>query len=213
MAEKPQRSAADFLPKHRTLASLERAAAGCQGCDLYQNATQTVFGEGDDSADLVLVGEQPGDQEDRLGHPFIGPAGRILDRALADAGIGRARAYVTNAVKHFKWIRRGKLRLHKRPEDREIEACYPWLMAEVALLRPRVVVCLGVTAARAAFGRTVRLKDYRGSFVPTRLSPATFVTIHPSAILRLPEHEQRQQEYRRFVDDLRRVGARLENEA
>src|SRR5918992_6236653 len=157
-------SAADFLPEHRSLNSLREAASTCQGCALYQDATQTVFGEGRSNAKVVFIGEQPGDEEDRSGRPFVGPAGRLLNRALVEAGIDRTAVYITNAVKHFKWEPRGRRRIHKKPQDREIKACKPWLVNEIELIRPQVVVCLGVTAATAAFGKAVRLKDYRGHF-------------------------------------------------
>jgi uracil-DNA glycosylase family protein len=202
-------SAADFLPEHRSLNSLREAASTCQGCALYQDATQTVFGEGRQDANVVFIGEQPGDEEDRAGRPFVGPAGRLLDRAMVAAGIDRQAAYITNAVKHFKWETRGKRRIHKKPQDREIKACKPWLVNEIELIRPQVVVCLGVTAATAAFGKAVRLKDYRGHFFQSPLSDATFVTTHPSALLRVQEEETRQLEYRRFVDELRLVQSRL----
>ena len=204
------RSATPFLPATHTLAALRTAAARCQGCELYRRATQTVFGEGDPGARAVFIGEQPGDLEDRLGHPFVGPAGRLLDRALAATGLAREQVYVTNAVKHFKWEPRGKRRLHKRPDDGEIRACHPWLHEEIALIRPAVVVCLGVTAAHAAFGRAVRLKDYRGHFIATPLAEATFVTLHPSAILRLPPNADREVAFDEFAADLARVAARLE---
>jgi DNA polymerase len=205
-------SAIDFLPERLTLNTLREAASGCRGCALYQDATQTVFGEGRQDAKIVFIGEQPGDEEDRSGRPFVGPAGRLLDRALVDAGIDRKTAYVTNAVKHFKWEPRGKRRIHKKPQDREIKACKPWLISEIEVLHPRAVVCLGVTAATAAFGKTVRLKDYRGHFFQTPLSEATFVTTHPSALLRLPDERTRQLEYGRFVDDLRQVKSQLQEE-
>jgi DNA polymerase len=206
-------SAADFIPEEFTLAGLQAAAAGCHGCELYRRATQTVFGEGDTSAKLVLIGEQPGDKEDLSGHPFVGPAGGLLDRALEEAGIPRGETYVTNAVKHFKWELRGKRRLHKKPSEREIDACTPWLLAEVTALQPRVVVCMGTTAVRAAFGKNLRLSDHRGRFSPSRLSADTYITIHPSAILRLHGREEwrddYQREYARFVHELRQVRARL----
>lgn len=181
---------------------MRTAAVECQGCDLYKRATQTVFGEGPRGARWVLVGEQPGDWEDRLGHPFVGPAGRLLERALADAGVPRAAVYITNAVKHFKWTARGKRRLHQRPREGEIDACRPWLVAELKVLKPRVLVCLGATAARAAFGRAVTLKEFRGRYTETPLAVATFVTIHPSAILRL-DGPARADAYATFVADLR----------
>ncbi len=206
---RPTRSAADFLPARRTRASLLQAAAGCQGCDLYRNAVQTVFGDGEIGAALFFIGEQPGDSEDRLGHPFVGPAGRLLNEALAAAGLAREGVYVTNAVKHFKWQPRGKRRMHKAPDELEIRACAPWLVEELALVRPRVVVCLGVTAARAAFGKPVRLKDLRGSFSESALFPVTFVTTHPAAIVRLIDTDDRHRERDRFVVDLKALGAWL----
>jgi uracil-DNA glycosylase len=195
------RSAADFLPPRLTLSALSAAAANCKGCDLYKRATQTVFGEGPRRASIIFVGEQPGDQEDRQGQPFVGPAGKLLATALTDVGIARDAVYITNAVKHFKWIARGKRRLHQRPREGEIDACRPWLEAELQVLKPRVLVCLGATAARSAFGRVVRLGDYRGQFHASALAPATFVTWHPSAILRERE-PRRSRIYAAFVADL-----------
>lgn len=197
-------STAAFLPARLSLPALRAAAAGCTGCELYKRATQTVFGEGPRNAPLVFVGEQPGDQEDLQGHPFVGPAGKLLASALAQAGISREAVYITNAVKHFKWTARGKRRLHERPREGEIDACRPWLLAELKVVKPRVLVCLGTTAARSAFGHIVRLKDYRGRFSESELSSATFVTIHPSAILRLREPE-RTREYNLLVDDLKQL--------
>lgn len=195
-------TAAAFLPASRSLTALRAAAARCRGCDLYRHATQTVFGAGPAHARLLLIGEQPGDREDRDGRPFVGPAGALLDRALAQANIARKEVYVTNAVKHFKWERRGKRRLHKHPEDREIVACHPWLAAEIAAVKPQVVVCLGVTAARAVFERVVRLKDLRGSFHPSPLAELTLVTTHPAALLRLPAAATRKRAFREFVAEL-----------
>lgn len=207
--EAAARSAADFLPARLSLPALRAAAAECRGCDLYRNATQTVFGEGPREAAVMVVGEQPGDQEDRKGHPFVGPAGRVLDRALDEAGLPRADVYVTNAVKHFKWIARGKRRLHQKPREGEIDACNPWLAAELRVVKPQVLVCLGTTAARAAFGRNVRLKDYRGTITATPLASRTLVTIHPSAILRLIQESERAAEYARFVEDLKHVASAI----
>jgi len=167
MAKLRQSSAADFLPKQRTLESLRAAARSCKGCDLYKNATQTVFGEGPKDATVMLVGEQPGDMEDRQGHPFVGPAGRLLDKALAEARIPRDEVYITNAVKHFKWIHRGKRRLHQKPSIRQVIACKPWLEAEIQAIHPKVVVCLGATAALSMVGRTVRITQERGKFFDT----------------------------------------------
>jgi uracil-DNA glycosylase len=181
----------------------------CTGCDLYQYATQTVFGEGPQTAGIIFVGEQPGDQEDLQGHPFVGPAGRMLDKALEEAGITRRQTYVTNAVKHFKWEPQGKRRKHKRPSAAEMAACRPWLAAEVDLIRPKILVCLGVTAAQSVFRRTVRLGEERGKFYKTELTPEVFITIHPSSLLRHPTREQQEEEYRRFVSDLRLVHRKL----
>ncbi len=205
-------SAATFLPEDKSLDALREAAAACEGCALYQDATQTVFGEGRSNAKVVFIGEQPGDEEDRSGRPFVGPAGRLLNRGLVEAGIDRTAVYITNAVKHFKWEPRGRRRIHKKPQDREIKACKPWLVSEIEALRPQVVVCLGVTAATAVFGKPVRLKDTRAQFFQTPLSEATFVTTHPSALLRVQEEDTREIEYRRFVGELKLVQSRLANE-
>jgi uracil-DNA glycosylase len=176
---------------------------------LYKQATQTVFGEGAAHAAIVLVGEQPGDQEDRAGHPFVGPAGKLLDKALGEAGIDRRDLYVTNAVKHFKWEPQGKRRKHKKPSAAEIAACRPWLEAEVQVIHPRVVLCLGATAAQSVFAKTVRLSEMRGRAWTTPLAATVFVTVHPSAILRHPEPAQREQEYRCFVQDLQHIASYL----
>ena len=210
---RPARSAAPFIPAKLTVAALQEAASTCTGCELYKQATQTVFGEGAGHAEIILVGEQPGDQEDRAGHPFVGPAGHILDKALAEAGIARHDVYVTNAVKHFKWEPQGKRRKHKKPSAAEIAACRPWLEAEVKVLGPRVIVCLGVTAAQSVFGKLVRLNEIRGKSWSTAMGSNVFVTVHPSAILRHPESAQRAEEYRRFVQDLRRIGKFLKDQA
>ena len=195
------------------MAELRESAAGCTGCDLYKQATQTVFGEGSVHASLLFVGEQPGDQEDLAGKPFVGPAGRILDKALAESGIARREVYVTNAVKHFKWEPQGKRRKHKKPSAAEIAACRPWLEAETQLVKPRVVVCLGVTAAQSVFGKAVRLNELRGRAWSTPLSDTVFVTVHPSALLRHPDPAEREREYGRFVDDLRSIQAHLRSKA
>lgn len=208
MSEKPQ-GAQVFLPSERTITSLSRASAHCRGCGLYRDATQTVFGEGAPDAGVVLVGEQPGDQEDRRGHPFVGPAGRMLSRALDEAGIGSDATYITNAVKHFKWELRGKRRIHKRPSQVEISACRPWLEAELEAIRPKVLVCLGVTAASSVFARRVRISDYRDRLVSSPLAENTLVTTHPAAIVRLQEPGPRHSEYARFVEALGRVAARI----
>jgi DNA polymerase len=192
-----------------TLKSVRDSARDCQRCDLYKRATQTVFGEGPSKADLMMIGEQPGDSEDLAGHPFVGPAGKLLDRALQDAGIDRARVYVTNVVKHFKWEPRGKRRIHAKPNSAEITACRPWLETEIALVKPRVVVCLGATAAQALLGRAFRVTQHRGRFVPSPLAPRVTATVHPSSILRAPDDEARHAEMRRFVQDLKRVAREL----
>lgn len=192
-------SAARFLPESHDLGSLRSAAAGCEGCDLFRNATQTVFGEGPGRARYMLVGEQPGDQEDRQGHPFVGPAGRILDRGLEEAGMDRDEVYVTNAVKHFSFTERGKRRIHQKPTAAEIEACRPWLDAELAAVRPGVVVVMGATAARSLLGRAFRVTRQRGEPVPMGDALAV-ATIHPSAVLRAPDRDAA---YAGFLADLR----------
>ena len=180
--------AADFIPPKPTLPELREAAAGCRGCDLWVNATQTVFGEGPRSADVILVGEQPGDQEDRAGHPFVGPAGKLLDTSLQQAGIDRARVYVTNSVKHFKFVQieRGR-RLHKKPTAAEIRACTPWLQEEVRLVKPRAIVALGATAAPALLGKQLRVTRDRGKPIPSEWAEAVVATVHPFAVLRAPD--------------------------
>jgi len=195
------------------MAQLRESAAGCTGCDLYKCATQTVFGEGAGRASIILVGEQPGDQEDLVGRPLVGPAGKILDKALAEAGIVRRDLYVTNAVKHFKWEPQGKRRKHKKPTATEIAACRPWLEAEIEVVKPRVIVCLGVTAAQAVFGKAVRLNEMRGRPWSTSIAPIVFVTVHPSAVLRHPDAVERDREYRGFVEDLRSIRLHLQLKA
>jgi uracil-DNA glycosylase len=202
-------SARDFLPPRITLASLRQAARTCRGCPLFRRATQTVFGEGRAGARLALVGEQPGNDEDREGRPFVGPAGRILDRALEAAGIARSDTYVTNVVKHFKWEPRGKRRIHKRPGAREIGACLPWLEHEMRVVQPQVLVCLGATAAQALLGRGFRVTAQRGRALATRFG-RTVATIHPSSILRLPDAGDRRREMGRLTRDLQ-VAASLLN--
>lgn len=198
-------TAAEYIPEHLTPRALREAVQSCRGCDLYAHATQAVFGEGPNSAEIVFVGEQPGDEEDRQGHPFVGPSGKLLDRALVDAGIDRSLVYVTNAVKHFKFEERGKRRLHKKPNAMEIRACRPWLEAEVNLIQPKILVCSGATAAQSIFGSTYRLTKERGQFVQNSWAPHVTSTVHPSAILRAPDEEQRHIEYEKFVDDLKKV--------
>ena len=201
-------SGANFLPRELSLPALQEAAAGCKGCDLWKLGTQTVFGEGRESAGVMFVGEQPGDQEDRAGKPFVGPAGRLLDRALAEAGINRSVTYVTNAVKHFKWQERGKRRIHQKPTWAEITACRPWLEAELAVVQPQVLVLLGATAAQSLLGREFRVTQNRGTLVESNLAEAVTATIHPSAILR-GDSEQRETQFAAFVDDLRFVASLL----
>ncbi|MDX6509660.1 MAG: uracil-DNA glycosylase [Gaiellaceae bacterium] len=201
-------SAADFLPSRITLPALRDAVQGCRGCPLYENATQAVFGEGARSAAVLLVGEQPGDQEDLAGRPFVGPAGKLLDRALEEAGIDRKSAYVTNAVKHFKWEARGKRRIHAKPSWSEVAACRPWLEAELAVVKPTVLVLLGAVAAQGLLGSQFRVTKQRGELVDSPLAPHVTATIHPSAILR-GEPADRERELSRLVDDLRKVAALL----
>jgi uracil-DNA glycosylase len=201
-------SAEEYLPEKRSLPSLREAAADCRGCSLYRNATQTVFGDGPASAEVVLVGEQPGDQEDRQGRPFVGPAGKLLDRALADAGIDRRKVFITNVVKHFKFAPRGKRRIHKRPSAEEVRACAPWFRAELAAVNPTGLVALGATAAQDLFGRSFRVTKERGKRLDSDLAPVVMATIHPSAILRA-EDEDRPVEYDRFVKDLRTLAREI----
>ncbi|SRR6266571_2505618 len=205
-----QRSSAhDLIPDRPSIPKLADASAGCRACDLYEGATQTVFGEGPSSAEIMLVGEQPGDREDIEGHPFVGPAGRLLDRALDEAGIERGHVYITNVVKHFRFEPRGKRRIHKKPNAEQIGACRPWLEAELAVVRPKVVVCLGATAAQALIGRQFRVTQHRGQFVDTPLEPLVTATVHPSSILRAPDDRSRHAEMESFVRDLRTVAGAL----
>jgi DNA polymerase len=207
-------SAADFLPVRLTLPALRRAAAGCRGCHLWKIGTQTVFGEGARSPTIMIVGEQPGDQEDRAGHPFVGPSGRLLDSALEQAGLDRKEAYVTNAVKHFKWVpdATGKRRIHKTPNASEIRACHPWLDAEMAVLKPRVILALGATAGRALFGPTFRVTAQRGKALRTPFAEVGFATVHPSAVLRAPSALRAEAE-QTFVADLKKVARYLARRA
>jgi uracil-DNA glycosylase family protein len=190
----------------RTLRALREAAVHCRACPLWRCGTQTVFGEGAAHARVMLVGEQPGDQEDRQGHPFVGPAGGILNRALEEAGIDRRQTYVTNAVKHFKWVEgRGKRRIHQKPNSLEVSACRPWLLAEIELLKPEIVVCMGATAAQALLGRQFKVTQRRGELVTSSFAPQIVATVHPSSILRAPDDDTRHRELRRFVADLKIV--------
>jgi len=199
-------SAAEYLPRALNLGALREAAAGCRACPLWRTATQTVFGEGLERADLMLVGEQPGDREDREGRPFVGPAGRLLDDALEAAEIDRTRAYVTNVVKHFKWQARGKRRIHQKPSWSELSACRPWLEAELRVVRPRALVLLGATAAQSLLGREFRVTRQRGELLDSDLAELVLATVHPSAILRA---EDRESEFQAFVRDLKVVAAAL----
>jgi DNA polymerase len=201
-------SAAPLVPEKPSLPKLREAAAGCTACDLYKDATQTVFGEGAAAAETMFVGEVPGDQEDIQGRPFVGPAGKLFDEALEDAGIDRATVYVTNVVKHFKWTGRGKRRIHQKPNASEVAACRPWLDAELAVVEPRVLVCLGATAAQALLGRQFRVSKQRGVPVDSELAEHVLATVHPSSILR-GEPETREQQYAAFVDDLKAVAKLL----
>jgi uracil-DNA glycosylase family protein len=193
----------EFLPDERDLASLGRAAARCRGCSLYLRATQTVFGEGPTTARVVVVGEQPGDHEDRQGRPFVGPAGRILDDALAEAGLDRSSVYLTNAVKHFSFEERGKRRIHKKPRASEVKACRPWLEAELEAIRPHVLVLLGATASQAVFGARFRVSQERGKLLKSPLAPVVLATAHPSSILRAPDDAARDAALEALVSDLR----------
>src|SRR4051794_31979096 len=207
-ADAPSGSAADFLPARRSLPALREAAAGCRGCHLWQIGTQTVFGEGSPDAEVMFVGEQPGDAEDKAGKPFVGPAGRVFDDALVEAGIDRSVTYVTNAVKHFKWQARGKRRIHQKPNWTEMTACRPWLEAELAVVEPRVLVLLGATAAQTLLGRQFRVTQSRGQLIESDLAEAVTATVHPSSILR-GEPSEREQNFRAFVTDLKVVAKLL----
>jgi DNA polymerase len=208
-------SAASYVPERPTLEKVRAAATGCKACWLWTLGTQTVFGEGPRQAKVMFVGEQPGDQEDKTGRPFVGPAGKLLDRALDEAGIDRETVYVTNAVKHFKWERgeRGTRRIHKKPNDAEIRACRPWLDAEIALVRPRVVIALGATAAQALLGKQFRVTKDRGKAIPSALVEAVFATVHPSAVLRAPDPAARATAERDFIADLEKVARHLQARA
>lgn len=198
-----------LLPDRPTLKRVADIAAGCKACDLYTRGTQTVFGEGPKDARLMLVGEQPGDAEDLAGHPFVGPAGKLLDRALEQAGIDRSLVYVTNVVKHFKWEPRGKRRIHAKPNAAEIGACRPWLETEIALVRPHALICLGATAAQALLGKSFKVSKQRGEFVESSLAPVVMATVHPSSILRAPDDEARRVEMERFVADLKKLAREI----
>jgi len=198
-------------PKSDNLSTVRGASKQCTACHLYKNATQTVFGEGPKTAEIILVGEQPGDSEDVAGKPFVGPAGKIMDRALEEAGIDRKQVYVTNAVKHFKWEPRGKRRLHKKPNSWEIAACRPWLEAEIRLVKPKLVVAMGSTASQTIFGPSFRVTKERGKLLASKLAPRVLATVHPSSLLRQPDEESRHREYKHFVADLR-VAVKMANQ-
>lgn len=202
----PDRSALDFFPDEINYAALKAAADGCKGCDLYKNSTQTVFGEGRiRRCEVMFVGEQPGDEEDLAGHPFVGPAGRLFDRALIEAGIDREKTYVTNVVKHFKWKPRGKRRIHEKPRAHEIRACEPWLAAELEVVSPQILVCLGATAAQALLGKDFRVTEMRGRWLESGHAERTIATVHPSSVLRAPDADARASQYAEFVNDLKVV--------
>ena len=198
-------SAAAWIPKNPTLSGLKTAAQDCRACDLWRNATQAVLGEGKAGAQIMLIGEVPGNREDLEGKPFVGPAGKLLDAALAEAGIERTKVYVTNAVKHFKWEPRGKRRIHKKPNAAEIAACRPWLDAEIAIVRPRIIVCLGATAAQVLLGRDFRVTQHRGEFLKSELAPVVMGTVHPSSILRIPDENAKEEEMKHFIADLKKI--------
>jgi uracil-DNA glycosylase len=197
------------VPAQLTLPALREAAASCRACDLYKTGTQTVFGAGAEHAEVMFVGEQPGDREDKEGKPFVGPAGGVLDEALEEVGIDRSRVYITNAVKHFKWKPQGKRRLHQKPNAAEINACRPWLDAEIAAVKPHLLVLLGATAAQALLGRDFRVSLQRGQLIERPGLPPMMATVHPSSILRAPDDETRELEMRAFVQDLKRIAQHL----
>jgi uracil-DNA glycosylase len=207
--DESDQSAAHLIPAQPTLPGLREAARSCRACDLWKAATQTVFGDGPTQAEVMLVGEQPGDREDVEGEPFVGPAGKVLDEGLETAGIDRSKIYVTNAVKHFKWIPRGKRRLHQKPNAAEVAACAPWLAAEIEVVKPEVIVCLGATAAQALLGPDFRVSRQRGQFFAIPGKQLMTATVHPSSILRAPDEETRALEMEAFIADLRKVAARL----
>jgi uracil-DNA glycosylase family protein len=205
MKKAPPKPAFPPIPRNGSLKALRRASRNCQACDLWQNATQTVFGEGPPRAKIMMIGEQPGNQEDLEGKPFVGPAGKLLDQALLAAGVDRKQVYLTNAVKHFKWEPRGKRRIHKKPNAKEMDACRPWLEAEIAALRPQIIVCLGATAAQSLLGRDFRVTHHRGEFLDSALAPVVMATVHPSSILRAPDEQTRHDEMQRFIADLAKI--------
>jgi DNA polymerase len=201
-------SAAALIPDKPALDELREAAAECTACPLFRNATQTVFGEGPERAAIMFVGEQPGDSEDLAGHPFVGPAGKLLDSGMRAAGIDRSRAYVTNAVKHFKWVPRGTRRIHSKPNSMEVAACFPWLEAEIEAVKPQIVIALA-TAAQALFGKAFRVTRERGRLIPSKWAPYAMATVHPSALLRAPDEEARRREMALFIEDLKKAAELL----
>ena len=213
MRVREQQTAAPLIPSRPTLKKLQIVAAGCQACDLWKTGTQTVFGEGKQTSTVMFVGEQPGNQEDLQGRPFVGPAGGLLDKALAEAGIDREKVYVTNVVKHFKWEPRGKKRIHKKPNAAEITACRPWLQAEIDVVKPRAIICLGSTAAQAVIGPKFKVSTQRATFVKSDLAPLVTATVHPSSILRAPSDEARHAEMARFIADLKTIRKVLDGRA
>lgn len=209
MNEILDQSALNFFPEDLDYDTLKEAASKCEGCELYKNATQTVFGNGALGSELMFVGEQPGDEEDLAGLPFVGPAGRLFNKALENAGIDRSSAYVTNTVKHFKWKPQGKRRLHEKPSSREVEACLPWLAAEIDVVKPRILVLLGATAAQALLGKQFRVTKERGMWLDSPMAEKVLATVHPSSILRAPDPNEREIQYAEFVEDLHTVAAEL----
>ena len=198
-----------YFPSRLSLTALRNASKDCKACDLYKRGTQTVFGEGPAPVQLLFVGEQPGDEEDLQGRPFVGPAGRLLEKALLEAGIPRTETYVTNVVKHFKWVPRGKRRIHDKPNIAEITACIPWLLAEITLVKPQLVVCLGATAAQALLGKKFRVTQQRGEILSSSVADKIMATVHPSSILRAPDDEARRTEMRRFIQDLQKAARKV----
>jgi DNA polymerase len=212
MMKRPSPTTPSEIPQKGTIPELRAAAAGCKACDLWKLGTQTVFGEGRSTARVMLIGEQPGDKEDMEGRPFVGPAGAVLNKALAAAGIDRNDVYVTNIVKHFKWEPRGKRRLHKKPNTLEVGACRPWLEAEIRAVKPQIVVLLGATAAQGILGNKFRVTQNRGEWLTSEIAPNVVATVHPSSILRAQDDESRHEEMAKFVADLKKVAAVIRQE-
>ena len=203
-------TAAALIPAEAGLKALREIAADCKACPLWKTGTQTVFGEGPAKAKVIFVGEQPGDREDKTGHPFVGPAGGVLDKALEKAGIDRTQVYVTNVVKHFKWVPRGKKRIHAKPSASEVKACRPWLNAEIDRIKPQVLVCLGATAGQALLGSKFRVSEQRGQIIESPLAPKVIATVHPSSLLRIEDDDERHREMKRFVGDIKKIAGLLE---